>query len=139
MSAKNGAILAIAENFRFVDGWKYGAEEVKKLGRVTSFVVRMCTMMETGNKYYQTSWRAKPQYQGGFLLDGGVHFTAALRLLLGPDNAVQSAIADTTLITEHLPPVDTINAVLKLKSGSVGSFVISMGATMKAFEYYIAC
>lgn len=139
MSAKNGAILAIAENFRFVDGWKYGAEEVKKLGRVTSFVVRMCTMMETGNKYYQTSWRAKPQYQGGFLLDGGVHFTAALRLLLGPDNAVQSAIADTTLITEHLPPVDTINAVLKLKSGSVGSFVISMGSTMKAFEYYIAC
>lgn len=139
MSAENGAILAIAENFRFMDGWKHGAEEIKKLGRVTGFVVRMNSMMKESNKYYQTSWRMKPEYQGGFLLDGGVHFTAALRRLLGDENAVKSLIAQTSLVSSHLPPVDSINAVLKLKSGAVGSYIVSVGTTMNAFEFHIAC
>lgn len=139
VSAENGAILAIAENFRFMDGWKHGAEEIKKLGRVTGFVVRMNSMMKESNKYYQTSWRMKPEYQGGFLLDGGVHFTAALRRLLGDENAVKSLIAQTSLVSSHLPPVDSINAVLKLKSGAVGSYIVSVGTTMNAFEFHIAC
>lgn len=139
MSAENGAILAIAENFRFINGWKHGAEEVKKLGRVTGFVVRMNSMMKESNKYYQTAWRMKPEYQGGFLLDGGVHFTAALRKLLGEENAVKSLIAQTSLVSSHLPPVDSINAVLKLKSGAVGSYIASVGTTMNTFEFHIAC
>lgn len=138
-AAESGATLAIAENFRFTNGWKHGAEEIKKLGRVTGFVVRMNMLMKQSNKYYQTSWRMKPEYQGGFLLDGGVHFTAALRKLLGEENAVQSLYAYTSLVSEHLPPVDSINAVMKTKSGVVGSYIASFGTTMQAFEFHVAC
>ncbi|KAI1361646.1 NAD(P)-binding protein [Xylaria arbuscula] len=139
VSKETQATLAIAENFRFMKGWSYAAEEVKKLGRVTGFVVRLNMMMQTDNKYYQTSWRTTPQYQGGFLLDGGVHFTAALRLLLGKDNSVASVIALTSQIAEHLPPKDTINAILQTKSGVVGSFIQSAGTTMQANDFHIAC
>ncbi len=139
VSAENNATLAIAENFRFVNGWKHAAEEIKKLGRVTGFVVRINSLMKQSNKYYQTSWRMKPEHQGGFLLDAGVHFTAALRKLLGEENTVESLIANTSLVSSHLPPVDSISAILKTKSGVLGSYITSVGTLMQAFEFHVAC
>ncbi|KAI5859762.1 NAD(P)-binding protein [Durotheca rogersii] len=139
VSAGTKASFAVAENFRFNPGWAYAAEEIKKLGRVTGFIVRLNWMMQTSNKYYKTPWRTKPEYQGGFLLDGGVHFTAALRRLLGSENAVESLIAQTSLVSDHLPPADSINAVLKTKSGAVGSYIMAVGTTFQAFEFQVAC
>lgn len=139
ISAETKATLAIAENFRFMKGWAYAAEEIKKLGRVTGFIVKLYSMMQTSNKYYKTPWRATPQHQGGFLLDGGVHYTAGLRMLLGKEDAVASVIALTSLVSSHLPPKDTINAILQTKSGVVGSYIHSAGTTMKAFDFHVAC
>ena len=138
VSPETGATFAIAENFRYIESYSYGAEQLKKLGRVTGFTVRVAFLMEQSNKYYKTSWRAKPEYQGGFLLDAGVHFTAALRRLLGPENSVQSLIANTGLVQEYLAPVDSVNAVLKLKSGAVGSFIVGMGTASQAYEFHVA-
>ncbi|KAI8946929.1 hypothetical protein F4801DRAFT_31355 [Xylaria longipes] len=138
VSTENKATLAIAENFRFVKGFPYAAEEIKKLGRVTSFVVRVHSWMPTDSKYYKTPWRTTPEHQGGFLLDGGVHYTAGLRKLLGEDT-VASVIALTTLVTSHLPPKDSINAILQTRSGVVGSYTHSAGTTFKAFDFHVAC
>lgn len=139
ISAETKATLSIAENFRFIQGYTYGAEQVKQLGKVTNFVVRISWNMQTDNKYLNTAWRAKPEYQGGMLLDAGVHFTSALRKLLGPENAVGSVVAQTALIKSYLPPVDSINAVLKTKSNVVGSFIFSVGTTLGAFDFLIGC
>ncbi|KAI0965069.1 hypothetical protein F4678DRAFT_344402 [Xylaria arbuscula] len=139
VSKETKATLAIAENFRFMKGWLYAAEELKKLGRLTGFVVRLNSMMQADNRYYKTPWRTTPEYQGGFLLDGGVHYTAAIRLLLGEDNSVASVIALTTLIKDHLPPKDTINAVLQTKSGVLGSYIHCVGTTMQERDYHFAC
>ncbi|KAI1773458.1 NAD(P)-binding protein [Hypoxylon cercidicola] len=139
VSAETAATFSVAENFRFTPSYSYAAEEVRKLGKVTGFLVRVGFMMEQSNQYYNTPWRTTPAYQGGFLLDAGVHFTAAVRKLLGADNAVESLVAQTALVSSHLPPVDSINAVLKTKSGVVGSYVNSVGTTMSAFEFAVAC
>ncbi|KAI0412178.1 hypothetical protein F5X98DRAFT_382915 [Xylaria grammica] len=139
VSIETQATLAIAENFRFMKGWAYAAEEIEKLGRVTGFVVRHNSMMQTNNKYYNTPWRTKPEHQGGFLLDGGVHYTAGIRKLLGEDHAIANVIALTSLITSHLPPKDTINAILQTKSGAVGSYIHSTGTTMQAYDFHVAC
>ncbi|KAI1439130.1 hypothetical protein GGR50DRAFT_2784 [Xylaria sp. CBS 124048] len=139
ISAETKATLAIAENFRFIPGWAYGAEEVKKLGRVTGVSVRINSMIQTSNKYFKTSWRTKPEHQGGFLLDSGVHFTAGLRRLLGKENTVERVIALTSLVSSHLPPKDTINAILQTKSGVLGSYAQSVGTTLSAFDFYVAC
>ncbi|GAP84562.1 putative oxidoreductase NAD-binding rossmann fold protein [Rosellinia necatrix] len=139
VSIETKATLAIAENFRFMKGWAYAADEIKKLGRVTGFAVRVYFMMQTSNKYYNTPWRTTPQYQGGFLLDGGVHYTAALRGLLGEENAVASVIALTSLVSSHLPPKDTVNAILQTRTGVLGSYVHCAGTTMKASDFHVAC
>ncbi|KAI0451674.1 hypothetical protein F5B21DRAFT_507006 [Xylaria acuta] len=133
------ATLAIAENFRFMKGFPYAAGEIKKLGRVTSFVVRVHSMMPADNKYYKTPWRTTPKYQGGFLLDGGVHYTAGLRKLLGEEDTVASVIALTSLVTSHLPPKDSIYAILQTRSGVVGSYTHCAGTTFKAFDFHVAC
>lgn len=87
----------------------------------------------------ETEWRKTPTHQGGFLLDGGVHYTAALRLLLGPENTITRLSAFTTQLQPHLPPVDTVDAVLKTKSAVTGTVSISFGTTLSGAEFVIAC
>lgn len=87
----------------------------------------------------ETEWRKTPTHQGGFLLDGGVHFTAGLRLLLGPSNPLATLSAQTSQLQPHLPPVDTVDAVLKTEHGATGTFSVSFGTSFKGSEWSIAC
>lgn len=68
--------------------------------------------------------RKEPEYQGGFLLDGGVHHMAAIRLVLGE---VQEVTGHVAQLQEHLPPADTLLATCKLKSGTLLTCCISFG------------
>lgn len=40
---------------------------------------------------------------------------------------------------KHLPPVDTLDAALKTKSGATGSFSVSFGTTMSGSEWTVGC
>jgi predicted dehydrogenase len=73
------------------------------------------------------------------LLDGGIHIVAGTRLLLGEDAQPKALTAFTSLLQEHLPPVDTVNSVWQLKSGASGTFSASFGITLSGTEYVIAC
>jgi predicted dehydrogenase len=86
-----------------------------------------------------TPWRTKPQYQGGFLLDGGVHSVAGLRLLLGEAAKPKALTAFTTLLQEHLAPVDTVNSVWQTNAGVSGTFSMSFGITLSGSEFTVAC
>lgn len=86
-----------------------------------------------------TEWRKVPEYQGGFVLDGGIHIVAGLRLLLGPNDPVTTLSAHSNLMQEHLPPVDTVDAVMKTKSGATGIFSASYGSDFKDFGYEFSC
>lgn len=130
--------LAIAENYRFVPSFIYARDEGSKLGRVTHFSIRVFSHMKSDTKWYKTEWRAKPEYQGGFLLDGGVHHAAASRLFLsGSENAAATVQAFTDQVQAHLPPIDTVNAILRLKSGATGVFQHSAGTNLRSFEWEI--
>lgn len=87
----------------------------------------------------ETEWRKTPTHQGGFLLDGGVHFTAGLRLLLGSNNKITRLSAFTNQLQEHLPPVDSVDATLKTATGSTGTFQVSFGTTLTGKEWTIGC
>lgn len=132
-------IFSIAENFRFIGTYNYGSEVISSLGRVLQFRTRVSSLVQPGGKYYETAWRKTPSYQGGFLLDGGVHFAAATRLLLGEANRPVSTSAFTKQLQEHLPPVDTVDAIVLLKSGVAGTFSVSFGTTFTGSEYAVAC
>lgn len=89
--------------------------------------------------FIETEWRKVPSYQGGFLLDGGVHFTAGTRLLLGANNRPKSLSAYTALLQPHLPPVDTVNSIWQTANGISGTVQISFGTSLSGDEYTIAC
>lgn len=77
--------------------------------------------------------RKVPGYQGGFLLDGGVHFVAGLRLLLGAAGEEVSQVASfASLLVERLGPVDTVHAVATTKSGASGTITITFGTEHKS-------
>jgi len=59
-------------------------------------------------------------------------------LLLGESAKPTSLTAYTTLLQEHLPPVDTVNSVWQTKSGISGTFSVSFGTTLSGSEYTIA-
>ncbi|KAH6987252.1 hypothetical protein EDB80DRAFT_881686 [Ilyonectria destructans] len=135
ISQENKVTFSIAENYRFVPSFVYAAEEARKLGKVNHFSVKSFHLMRQDTKWYGTEWRRKPEYQGGFLLDGGVHQAAATRLLLGSDAKPQVVRAVTSLVQAHLPPIDTVSAIIKTASGANGTFQLSCGSQLSAFEW----
>ncbi|KAI5840259.1 hypothetical protein DFP73DRAFT_559349 [Morchella snyderi] len=128
----------VAENMRFQNGWRYAAETIRTLGRVLSFRVETGNMISPGGPTFETTWRKTPAYQGGYLLDGGVHYTAIIQIMLG-DDRVDRVAAFTTRLQEHLPPVDTVDAVWRTKAGVQGTFSSSFGTTVKKFDYVVVC
>lgn len=136
--APKGTTWGVAENVRFMAPTIRAGEERKKLGGRTLTFRAQVQMFIEGGKYYETEWRKTPTHQGGFLLDGGVHFAAAMRTLLAGEPIVSLA-AHTAQLQKHLPPVDTIEATVKTKSGALGSISISFGTTVKGSQYYVGC
>lgn len=68
-----------------------------------------------------------------------MHHTSAVRMFLGED-APESVVGYSSLAQEYLAPVDTLSAVVKTKSGAVGSFNCSWGTTIqRVAEYTVAC
>lgn len=77
--------------------------------------------------------RKVPAYQGGFLLDGGVHLTAGLRYLLqAAGEKITHLSAFTTLLQPKLPPLDTVNATIRITNGRSGTFRASYGMVHKS-------
>jgi len=137
--SNTSATYSVAENFRFLDSFIYGAAQLATLGRVLSFRSRVSMFVHPGGKYFETAWRKTPQYQGGFLLDGGVHFVAGTRLLLrAAGEELTRVCAFSAQLQPHLPPVDTLHAVLQTGSGVGGSLSVSFGTTDKGSEYVVA-
>ncbi|KAF4443751.1 oxidoreductase-like protein [Fusarium austroafricanum] len=130
----NAPIWAVAENFRFNESLNHAESQV----RATGGQLRSCRLSYYGlvskdSKYFNTEWRQSPEFQGGFLLDSGIHFVASLRLLLnamGQD--VEKLVAFSNLLEEHLQPIDTIHAILSTTGSQNGTICISFGVKHKS-------
>ncbi|KAJ6261958.1 hypothetical protein Dda_2757 [Drechslerella dactyloides] len=132
-------LWGVAENFRYWRTFEFAAGRVKALGRILAFHVDVMQYVAPGGKYFETAWRKAPEYQGGFCLDAGVHFAAALRMLVNTD-AIRNLTAFTALNQPHLIPIDTISATLRLASGATGTFIMSHGTpSAKTFEWRVVC
>ncbi|KAL1840413.1 hypothetical protein VTJ49DRAFT_487 [Mycothermus thermophilus] len=127
-------LWGVAENYRFMDSLRYAAEKVREIGgNLLAFRLMRYGFVAEGNKYFATEWRKTPAYQGGFLLDGGVHFVAALRLLLNAaDDDIIKVAGFSALLEERLPPLDTVHAVAVTWRGVAGTIAMSFGTEFKS-------
>ena len=122
----------MAEQFRYNPVYDYILSLVPQIGKFNYFVQQVNGDVNPRDKYFETSWRKKPTHQGGFLLDGGVHFIAGLRKILPSKFAHISAF--TRLNQEYLAPVDTIHATLQLEDGTTGLFGVTFASIERKYE-----
>lgn len=120
-------VWMVAENWRYEPAFCQAADRVLRgeIGRVLTLDWLAYSAMTPQNPYYGTDWRRDNTFMGGFLLDGGVHHIALLRLIAGEIASVSAAM------TQHrpdLPPADTISAALEFASGAIGSYGVTYAA-----------
>lgn len=119
-----GQVWMVAENIRYTTAFRRAAEIIRsgEIGKILMINWAVYGALNPDNKYYQTEWRRSGTFPGGFLLDGGVHNIAALRMLGGN---IVSVSAETRQLRDDLPPADTLTAALQFESGVIGSFSIT--------------
>ncbi|EAU81234.2 oxidoreductase family protein [Coprinopsis cinerea okayama7 len=120
-----GLIWRVAENFESEPAIRLAGDAIRsgKIGDVVFFKALAVNHIDEESKWYKTSWRTVPDYQGGFLLDGGVHTIAVLRTILPDPLTHLSAFA--SLNKEYLKPHDTINAIAKADGKYHGTIELS--------------
>ena len=115
-------VWMVAENWRYEEAFERAAALVREgvIGRLHSVHFVHFVTMRPGNKYYASAWRRSGMFQGGFLLDSGVHFVAAIRMIAGEITAVAAHAAQ---LAPDLPPADTLTASLQFANGALGVYL----------------
>ena len=115
-------VWMVAENWRYEEAFVRAAQLLQR-GAIGHPVVAhwaQYTPMTPASKYYVTDWRRAGEFAGGLLLDGGVHYISALRMLLGEVTTVAAMVKKASL---DLNPVDTLTATLQFASGVQVSYL----------------
>lgn len=128
-------VYSVAEQFRYDTGFVKASEIVAsgKIGELHHVHARVATNMAPDSKYYKTAWRNSPGYQGGFILDAGVHIIALVRMVAGQE--IVETKSFTAQFSSHLRPVDTVNAALRFSKGAQGTLSISYAAATYIMEF----
>jgi L-gulono-1,4-lactone dehydrogenase len=119
----NPPLWAVAENWRFKKSTNVIEQTVARgeIGAVDFADFRYMTFAGSRDR----GWRASPDYPGGALLDSGVHFVALLRKVVGEVARVSATVRQRSA---HLPPADSVSAVLSFAGGAEGCFRVSFSA-----------
>jgi len=128
-------IWAVAENYRFEPALIQAGKFVKDLGAIMGVQVLIEAPMNSSSPYFSSTWRRDPKFRGGFMIDGGVHFIAGLRMVMGCEVASLSAIA--THVDQTLPPPDNVSALLQLWNGTAGVINICYSATSRKMVWRV--
>ncbi|XP_074348045.1 dehydrogenase FPY6-like isoform X2 [Apium graveolens] len=113
-------IWAVAENYRFEPAFVESKKLMAEIGDMMSIQVIIEGSMNSSNPYFSSIWRRN--FNGGFVLDMGVHFIAGLRMLVGCE--ITSVSATTSHVDMSLPPPDSISSLFQLENGCSGVFVM---------------
>ena len=120
-------VWMVAENFRFEEAYQAAGEAIQhgEIGQPLQFTWSSSGVLNQQNKYYLTSWRRENGFPGGFLLDGGVHNVAAMRMIMGEIESVSAYVSQVRI---DLPPADTLSATIRFDSGAFGTLTMTFAA-----------
>ena len=119
-------VTLVAENFRYHPAFKEIARIIEDglIGEVFSFFWNGYNRLVPGDKY-ATAWRLKNQYPGGYVMDGGIHNVAAIRLLFGE---LETYKAQVRSVNPEIGTIDTLNSLFTLQGGITGQLNLSFSA-----------
>ena len=115
-------VWMVGENWRYEEAFQAAARAIGagRIGR--PMFCDLSLQLPIRADYMGSSWRNSGEVPGGYLLDGGVHHVAGLRVVLGE---IESVCAMTTAHRGDLPPADTMSAALRFSNGVVGTYQIT--------------
>ncbi|KAG6860684.1 hypothetical protein C0995_008676 [Termitomyces sp. Mi166 len=127
-----GLVWRVAENFEAELGFRAAGAAIAagKIGKVIFFRTVTYNHIDKTSKWYNTPWRTVPDYQGGFLLDGGVHTIAALRTML--PHRLTHLTGFASLNKDYLEPHDTINVIVRSGTNFHGTAELTWAAPTKS-------
>jgi predicted dehydrogenase len=127
-SDQDRQVWMVGENWRYESAFVRTAELVQRgaIGQPLTMHWSIYAPILPGNKYFGSTWRESGELPGGYLLDGGVHHIAALRLIIGEIVEVSATVKG---VAAHLPPADTIAAHLRFANGAVGVYLAGYSLT----------
>lgn len=122
-----GQVWMVGENWRYEDAFAEAGNLIGsgRIGKPILCQWALHSPITDNHKYYHTSWRIDQSFPGGFLLDGGVHHAAALRLVMGEVAEVSAVVQRAST---HLPTADTLAASLRFANGALGSYAVTYAA-----------
>lgn len=122
--ARDGRVLMIAENYRYMAGYRRAARLIADgaIGRPQTAHWLVYAQIPEDSPYLRTEWRQAAALPGGFLVDGGVHHAAVFRMLAGE---VEEVAAFAHGWRADLPPLDTLSATMRFASGVTGAYTVS--------------
>ena len=124
-------VWMVGENWRYEEAFQAAAQAIEagRIGQPVFCDVSLQLPVKADSPNVQSTWRNSGEVLGGYLLDGGVHHIAGLRVLLGE---IESVCALTSAHHADLPPADTMSAALRFASGVVGTYLITyaVGSTL---------
>lgn len=120
-----GQVLLIAENYFYKDDVRLAKSLVESgaLGRVHLMAYRQASqMLPKEGEFSGTKWRQEGNYVGGVHLDGGVHQTAQIRMLMGD---VARLSAETQDANEIFGGPSDFTLTMRFVSGAAGTYTAS--------------
>ncbi len=120
-------VWMVAENVRYEASYLWAGRRLRDGAIGVPWAVDFAVQWPVApdSPYHRTLWRRSGGFPGGFLLDGGVHHVAALRLVVGEIRGVMAQVASHR---PDLPPADTLAAVLHFANGAIGTYTVTYGA-----------
>lgn len=116
--------IMIAENYRYNEEFQIIRDliEQKRIGEVVYFMQnRVLNFPEDMliNKFPHAEWRQHPAFQGGAIMDTGIHDIAALRHVLG---AIDKLQAFGVPQNDDFAPYAVVNVNMRFENGIIGQF-----------------
>jgi len=106
------------------------AVEKRRFGRI--YLATMNVLWTRPQSYYDSErWRGKWEFDGGALMNQASHFVDLLDWIIGPVESVQAYIAT---LARNIEVEDTGVAVIKWRSGTLGSINVTMLSYPKNLE-----
>lgn len=126
LEQKTDKVTFLAENFRYHPAFREIARIIEEglIGKVISFFWNGYNLLVPGDKY-ATAWRLKNQYPGGYVMDGGIHNVAAIRMLFGELDTYKAQVSS---VNPAIGTIDTLHSLFTLKSGITGQLNLSFSA-----------
>ena len=126
----NKLVLAVGENFRYQNKFKFAFKIIQDglIGKPILYRLNDLHYTHPESKYAATQWRKDGKHQGGYLIDGGSHIIAGMRVMVG--SRVEKLHGMTASFNPELlgKQDDTLLFHLYYENGLSGQMALGYGA-----------